>query len=239
MSVARKKSSGLRFTLWLTLIAAIAAAGWTVWPLQQTQALWLRVASIASAALPSGIRSHDGDHLSGHSAQHRGAIARQDDAVPVIAATVHASDIPIDLNALGTVTALATVTVKPQLGGYLTQVAFTEGQMVKRGDFLAQIDPRPYQIALEQAQGQLAHDQALLRDANIDLQRYKKLSSEESIAQQQVDSQQSLVQQDQGTILSDQAQIDSAKLNLDYCPKPVHRFQFAPLAFSRMGIHRA
>jgi biotin carboxyl carrier protein len=154
---------------------------------------------------------------SGHGAQHRGTIARQDDAIPVIAATVHASDIPIDLNALGTVTALATVTVKPQLGGYLTQVAFTEGQMVKRGDFLAQIDPRPYQIALEQAQGQLAHDQALLHDANIDLQRYKKLSSEESIAQQQVDSQQSLVQQDQATILSDQAQIDNAKLNLEYC----------------------
>ena len=217
MSVTRKKSPVLRSILWLTLIVAIAAAGWVVWPLQQTQALWLRAASIGSATLPSWIRSHDGDRLSSHGAQHRGAIAHQDDAVPVIAATVHASDIPIDLNALGTVTALATVTVKPQLGGYLTQVAFTEGQMVNRGDFLAQIDPRPYQIALEQAQGQLAHDQALLHDANIDLQRYKKLSSEESIAQQQVDGQQSLVEQDKATILSDQAQIDNAKLNLEYC----------------------
>jgi multidrug efflux system membrane fusion protein len=109
------------------------------------------------------------------------------------------------------------VTVKPQLSGYLTQVAFTEGQMVKRGDFLAQIDPRPYQISLEQAQGQLAHDQALLREANIDLERYQKLSAQDSIARQQVDTQQSLVQQYQGTILSDQAQIDTAKLNLEYC----------------------
>jgi multidrug efflux system membrane fusion protein len=132
---------------------------------------------------------------------------------------VHArtGDITVSLDALGTVTPLATVIVKPQLSGYLTQVAFTEGQMVKQGDFLAQIDPRPYQIALEQAQGQLARDQALLKNANLDLARYQKLSSQDSIARQQVDTQQSLVQQYQGTILSDQAQVDTAKLDLVYC----------------------
>jgi multidrug efflux system membrane fusion protein len=219
MSVAHKKSSGVRSILWLLLVAAIVAAAWIAWPLQRAQALWLRAASIVNADLASGIGGPEAGHLTGHRTlpRHKGAIAQGDGAIPVIAATAHAGDIPIDLNALGTVTALATVTVRPQLSGYLTQVGFTEGQMVKRGDFLAQIDPRPYQIALEQAQGQLAHDQALLRDANIDLGRYKKLASEDSIARQQVDSQQSLVQQDQGTILSDQAQIDSAKLNLDYC----------------------
>jgi len=107
--------------------------------------------------------------------------------------------------------------VRPQLSGYLTQVAFTEGQLVKKGDFLAQIDPRPYQIALEQAQGQLARDQALWKNAQIDLARYQKLNAQDSIARQQLDTQQSLVLQYQGTILSDQAQVDTAKLDLDYC----------------------
>jgi len=134
-----------------------------------------------------------------------------------MAVQAQAGDISLSLDALGTVTPLATVTVRPQLSGYLTQVAFTEGQMVKQGDFLAQIDPRPYQIALEQAQGQLARDQALLKNAQIDLARYQKLNAQDSIARQQLDTQQSLVLQYQGTIISDQAQADTAKLDLDYC----------------------
>jgi multidrug efflux system membrane fusion protein len=137
--------------------------------------------------------------------------------IPVMAVAARSGEISVSLNALGTVTPLATVTVRPQLSGYLTQVAFTEGQLVKKGDFLAQIDPRPYQIALEQAQGQLARDQALLKNGYIDLARYQKLNAQDSIARQQVDTQQSLVQQYQGTILSDQAQVDTAKLDLDYC----------------------
>ncbi|HVI88314.1 MAG TPA: MdtA/MuxA family multidrug efflux RND transporter periplasmic adaptor subunit [Dongiaceae bacterium] len=137
--------------------------------------------------------------------------------IPVMAVQAQAGDISLSLDALGTVTPLATVTVRPQLSGYLTQVAFAEGQMVKQGDFLAQIDPRPYQIALEQAQGQLARDQALLKNAQIDLARYQKLNAQDSIARQQLDTQQSLVLQYQGTIISDQAQVDTAKLDLDYC----------------------
>ena len=114
-------------------------------------------------------------------------------------------DIRVILNELGTVTSLANVTVKTQINGQLTEVAFQEGQMVKKGDFLAQIDPRPYQVALEQAQGQLAHDQGLLQQAQTDLKRYQTLGRQDSIAQQQVDDQASWSQQYTGTVQVDQA----------------------------------
>jgi multidrug efflux system membrane fusion protein len=126
-------------------------------------------------------------------------------------------DMPVVLNELGTVTPLATVTVQTQISGYLQQVAFTEGQMVKPGDFLAQIDPRPYQAALETAQGTLAHDQALLAASRIDLARYQKLASQDSIAKQQVDTQAALVKQYEGSVLSDQGTVDTQKTNLIYC----------------------
>ena len=124
---------------------------------------------------------------------------------------------PVSLSQLGTVTPLATVTVKTQISGYLVQVGFREGQMVNKGDFLAQIDPRPYQVALEQAQAQLAKDQALLKNAQVDLQRYNTLVAQNSIAKQTRDTQVSLVAQDEATIKADQAQIDVQKLNLTYC----------------------
>ena len=136
---------------------------------------------------------------------------------PVGAATVDTGDIRIVLNELGTVTSLATVTVKTQINGQLVAVGFTEGQEVKKGDFLAQIDPRPYQVALEQAQGQLAHDLGLLQQAQTNLKRFQTLGRQDSIAQQQVDDQRYLVAQYTGTVQSDQAQVDSAKLNLTYC----------------------
>jgi multidrug efflux system membrane fusion protein len=119
--------------------------------------------------------------------------------------------------ALGTVTPLANVTVRTQINGQLQEVAFQEGQIVQKGDFLAQIDPRPYQMTLEQAEGALQRDQALLREAQVDLARYQKLATQDSISKQQVDTQASLVQQYQGTVLADQGQIDSSKLNIDYC----------------------
>jgi membrane fusion protein, multidrug efflux system len=137
--------------------------------------------------------------------------------VPVGVATVQRGDMPVTLTGLGTVVPLATVTVKTQINGYLTEVAFQEGQMVKKGDFLAQIDPRPYQVALEQAEGQLAKDQALLKNAQLDLQRYNTLVAQNSIARQTRDTQVSLVAQDQAAIKTDQAQIDAQKLNLVYC----------------------
>jgi multidrug efflux system membrane fusion protein len=136
--------------------------------------------------------------------------------VPVAVAAVEKGEMPVTLTGLGTVTPLATVTVKTQINGYLTEVAFQEGQMVKKGDFLAQIDPRPYQVALEQAQGQLAKDQALLKNAQLDLQRYNTLVAQNSIATQTRDTQVSLVAQDQAAIKTDQAQVDAQKLNLVY-----------------------
>ncbi len=126
-------------------------------------------------------------------------------------------DIQVILNALGTVTPLQTVTVRTQINGQLQTIAFTEGQMVKKGDFLAEVDPRPYQAALEQAQGTLAKDQALLKNAQVDEARYKKLVAEDSIASQQLDTQVALVRQYQGQILTDQAAVDNAKLNVAYC----------------------
>jgi membrane fusion protein, multidrug efflux system len=137
--------------------------------------------------------------------------------VPVGVAPVQKGDMPVTLNQLGTVTPLATVTVKTQLNGYLTEVAFQEGQMVKKGDFLAQIDPRPYQVALEQAEGQLAKDQALLKNAQLDLTRYNTLVAQNSVATQTRDTQIYLVAQDQAAVKIDQAQIDTQKLNLAYC----------------------
>ena len=137
-------------------------------------------------------------------------------AQPVHVATAAQGEMPVVLTALGTVTPLANVTVLPQLSGVLQDVYFKEGQMVKKGDVLAQIDPRPYQISLENAQGTLARDQALLQTARLDLKRYQTLLSQDSIASQQVDTQASLVRQYEGTVKSDQANVDTFKLDLVY-----------------------
>ena len=137
-------------------------------------------------------------------------------AMPVGVASITKADVPVVYQALGTVTPLKTVVVHSQISGQLTQVAFQEGQMVKAGDFLAQVDPRPYQAALEQAEGALARDQALLKEAEIDLARYQGLAAQNSIATQQVDNQQSLVHQYEGTVKADQAQVDTQQLNLTY-----------------------
>jgi multidrug efflux system membrane fusion protein len=137
--------------------------------------------------------------------------------VAVNVATAEKGDMQVILNALGTVTPLQTVTVVTQISGQLQEIYFTEGQMVKKGDPLALIDPRPYQAALNQAQGTLAKDQALLADAQLDLKRYQTLVAQDSIAKQTLDTQAALVKQYQATIISDQATIDTAKLNLSYC----------------------
>jgi multidrug efflux system membrane fusion protein len=136
--------------------------------------------------------------------------------VTVGVANVAKGDIPIVIKALGTVTPLATVTVKTQITGQLQQVEFTEGQTVKKGDLLAVVDPRPYQVALEQAQGTLEKDQALLKNAQIDLERYRKLVAQDSVARQTFDTQAALVRQYEATIVTDKALVDAAKLNLVY-----------------------
>lgn len=152
----------------------------------------------------------------GRGGRFGGAGAFGGGAMPVGVGTVTKADVPVVYQALGTVTPLATVIVHSQINGTLIQVAFHEGQMVKAGDFLAQVDPRPYQAALESAEGALARDQALLKEAQIDLARYQGLAAQNSIATQQVDTQQSLVHQYEGTVKADQAQVDTQQLNLTY-----------------------
>ncbi len=137
--------------------------------------------------------------------------------LPVVVTTAQKGTINIILDGLGTVTPLATVTLTTQISGYLAEVKFTEGQLVKKGDILAVIDPRPYQVALEQAEGQLVQAQAQYKEAQIDLDRYQKLSTQDSISKQQVDAQQALVQQYEGMVKTNQAAVDNAKLNLVYC----------------------
>ena len=136
--------------------------------------------------------------------------------MPVVTARATTGDMPITLIGLGTVTPLATVTVQSQISGQIMHIFFKEGQTVKAGDPLVQIDPRPYQVALEQAQGALARDKALLANARVDLDRYQTLFAQDSIAEQQLATQKSLVAQYQGAVLTDQGQIDAAKLNLTY-----------------------
>jgi multidrug efflux system membrane fusion protein len=137
-------------------------------------------------------------------------------ALPVIAEPVRKGSIDVYLNALGTVTPRNIVTVKPRVDGQLMKVYFEEGQLVKAGQVLADIDPRPFEVQLGQAQGQMAKDQALLANAQVDLERYKTLLAQDSIAKQQVDTQESLVRQYQATIKADQSAVDQARLQLTY-----------------------
>ena len=120
--------------------------------------------------------------------------------MPVVAAAARTGDMPITLIGLGTVTPLATVTVQSQITGQIMHISFKEGQTVKAGDPLIEIDPRPYQVALEQAQGALLRDKALLANAHVDLDRYQTLFAQDSIAEQQLATQRSLVAQDEGTV---------------------------------------
>jgi membrane fusion protein, multidrug efflux system len=140
----------------------------------------------------------------------------QNGPVAVGIATVTPGDIQIRIPALGTVTTLANVTVRTQISGTLQKISFTEGQLVHSGDVLAQIDPRPYEAALQTAQGNLRRDQSLLTNARLDLTRYEGLVKEDSIAQQQLDTQRALVDQYVGSIESDEGQVKTAQVNLAY-----------------------
>jgi len=137
--------------------------------------------------------------------------------VPVVATAARASDMAVYLTGLGSVTPLNTVTVHTRVDGELIKVPFQEGQHVNAGDLLAEIDPRPFQVQLTQAQGQLARDEALLRNARVDLERYRTLVAQDSIPTQQLDTQAELVHQFEGVVETDHGQIDNVKLQLIYC----------------------
>jgi multidrug efflux system membrane fusion protein len=193
-SPAPKKS---RTWIWVLLVAILIIAG--VW--------WLT--HRGGDAAPAG-----GAAAGGHGGGRHGGMSGIPTTVSV--AQAKKGDMPIYLNELGAVTPLATVTIQSQIAGYLQSIDFKEGQMVKKGQLLAQIDPRPYQAALLQAQGALARDEATLGEAQLDLKRYQLLLSQDSIARQQVDIQAATVKQDEGTVKVDQAAVVTAKLNLTY-----------------------
>jgi membrane fusion protein, multidrug efflux system len=176
--------------LWIVIVAALAAAAIYAWKKYEN-------------AAPSASR----EDTSGRPAQPPQTVR----VAPVIE-----GDMPLTIDALGTVTPFETVTIRTQIAGTLQTVGFTEGQTVKQGDFIAQIDPRPYEAALAQAQGQLAKDQALLSQAQGDLVRFQQLAKQDSIAMQQVADQISLVAQDKAAIAADQAMVKTAELNVAY-----------------------
>jgi len=138
-------------------------------------------------------------------------------ATPVTAGTAVRRDFPDSVNALGTVRSIDSVAIQPRVTGAITKVEFSPGQDVKKGQELFLIDPRPYQAALDQAKAQLAHDEAVLQEAEVDLTRYQTLEKEKSIAGQQAQYQAYVVQQDKGTVALDHANVETAQLNLDYC----------------------
>src|SRR5439155_20460602 len=156
----------------------------------------------------------------GHSSEEQAKAKGKGDpnarTMPVVAAPARKGTIEVRIDALGTVTPRNMVVVRTRVDGQLLSVAFREGQEVKAGDLLAQIDPRPFEVLLTQANGQMARDQALLKNAQLDLERYKTLLAQDSVSKQQVDTQESLVRQYQGAVQSDQGAIDNARLQITY-----------------------
>ncbi len=193
----RTTPSKTRWWLWILILGVIAIGVW-----------YFRGVRAASQAADSA--------TPGAASKGRGGAGAGSLVVPVVVATAQRGDLPVYLSGLGTVTAFNTVTIRSRVDGQLISVAFKEGQFVHVGDLLAQIDPRPFQVQLAQALGQLAKDQAQRRDAEANLERFKLLFKEGVIPQQQLDTQAALVGQSDGAIASDQSQVDSAKLQLTY-----------------------
>jgi len=189
---SKPRSSGWRW-LWLPVIALLGVGAWY---------LWSKAVSTPSAA---------------SSAAAKGGKKGAAGVVPVVAAKAWRGDIGVYITGLGSVTPIYTVTVKSRVDGQLMKVHYNEGDLVHEGDLLVEIDPRPYQVQLEQAEGQLARDQAMLDNARVDVDRYQKLLAQNAVPEQQLATQKATVAQAEGVVKADQAQIDSAKLNLVYC----------------------
>jgi membrane fusion protein, multidrug efflux system len=178
--------------VWLIVLVVVGVAAYFLWP---------RIKALQSTQTP---------------APTAGKGKKGGGTTPVIAARATKGNIGVYYSGLGAVTPVYTVSIKSRVDGQLMNVLFKEGQIVKKGDLLVEIDPRPYQVQLDQAQGQLLHDQALLKNAHVDLDRYKVLLNQQAIPEQQYATQEALVNQYEGTIKTDQAAIDNAKLNLTY-----------------------
>ena len=189
----RQAARPSRLWLWLIVLLLVGVAAYFLWPK-------IKALQTTPAAAPAAGKGKGG----------RGGTTL------VVAARATRGNIGVYYSGLGAVTPIYTVTLKSRVDGELMKVLFKEGQMVQKGDLLAEIDPRPYQVQLDQAAGQLLHDQALLKNAHVDLDRYKTLLDQQAIPQQQYATQEALVSQYEGTLKTDQAAIDSAKLNLTY-----------------------
>jgi len=197
------EGGGSRWWVWVIVLAVVVGAGyWYFHGKANTEA--------QNSGGASGGQGGQGGGKGGRGAQG-GSFT-----VPVVVASATRGDLPVYYNGLGTVTAFNTVTVRSRVDGQIVKINFTEGQMVHQGEALVEIDPRPYQVQLEQAQGQLAKDQAQLRDVQVDYQRYQLLFKAGVVPKQQVDTQQAQVGQFEGAIKADEAVVDNAKLQLVY-----------------------
>jgi multidrug efflux system membrane fusion protein len=204
--------------LLVLLVLLLAAGGWYYWQYWRPA----QAAKTAAATAPAAGRAEGGAAAPGGAAGAPGARAPGGRAgpeaqrTPVVAVAAQAGDMPIVIDALGTVAPTQTVSVKSRVAGLLERVLFKEGDLVKEGQLLAEIDPRGLKVQLAQSQGQLARDRALLENARVDLKRYETLFKQDSIARQQVDTQRALVRQYEGLIQVDESQVDSARLQLGY-----------------------
>jgi len=195
----KPKKRGLIWILFLAIIAGVT--GYAVWRIQQPN------------AIPQQGQNNGGGRKGGRGG--RGGFGGGN-VIPVVTAKVTRADLPVYLNGLGNVTAYYTVTVKSRVDGQLMKINFNEGDLVQQGQVLAEIDPRPYQVQLDLAQGTFARDTALLTNARLDLQRYTTLLEQDAVPKQQLDTQKALVAQYEGNLKTDQANIDNARLNLTY-----------------------
>src|SRR5580698_3896594 len=187
------RRSKLRW-LWLPILAALAWAGYKYWP-----KIGPMLSGPTAPATTSGKKGGKGG------------------AVPVVATRAHRSSIGVYVVSLGSVTPINTVTVTSVVSGQLMSVNYKEGDIVQKDQVLMEIDPRPFEVQLQNAEGQLARDQALLDNARVDLTRYETLVTQKAVPEQQLATQKALVEQDVGIVKSDQSMINSARLNLEYC----------------------